>query len=160
MHLSARFYEEDTIVYPNTDTVITIHGFVYAKSQRSDDMIAQGAPNRGNIEGALAHVRGHVGRRGPRRTRVITKAAHLMLRLMASHSFTDGNKRTAFVTGMLFLTMNGYTMKSINEYERSLRFFKRTASKHVHDKNAIRSLRAWITRRIEDYTEPTSARVP
>lgn len=36
------------------------------------------------------------------------KAAYIMQKITKKHIFTDGNKRTAFLTTLLFLKKNGY----------------------------------------------------
>jgi death-on-curing family protein len=156
MSAKITFIEDTAIAYPSVQTIIAIHRAAYRTSQTTEDAIAQGAPIIGNIERSLHQVINHAGIRGSRRTRLVTKAAHLMLRIMAGHSFTDGNKRTAFMTGMLFLTVNGCSMRSISlsEYQRSLTFFRRIASSNVHDPKAVRSLRRWIMRRVKSYDNP------
>ena len=145
------FENHNGIAYPTVQAIIQAHRIVYDASQSSNDVISFGPPNVGNIEGALAHIRDHVGKRGSQEARIITKAAHLMLRIMAGHAFTDGNKRTSFTIGMLFLTVNGIEMRdlSFDQYTRSLAFFRRIASSTVHDTNSIRALRSWIQRRVE-----------
>lgn len=39
------------------------------------------------------------------------KAAYIMQKIIKKHIFTDGNKRTAFLTTLLFLKKNGYKTK-------------------------------------------------
>ncbi len=39
---------------------------------------------------------------------IITLAVDLLLRIARNHPFAQGNKRTAFVTAMLFIAINGY----------------------------------------------------
>jgi len=43
---------------------------------------------------------------------VFTKAAALLQSLCLNHPFTDGNKRTAWLTAKRFLYLNGYHLKS------------------------------------------------
>ena len=45
------------------------------------------------------------------------KAGILVFSLLKNHPFVDGNKRTAFVAGRIFLRLNGYDVKSLDEYE-------------------------------------------
>ena len=45
-----------------------------------------------------------------------SKAAILVYSIIKSHPFVDGNKRTAFMIGRLFLRLNGYDVKSKKEY--------------------------------------------
>nr|WP_255463198.1 type II toxin-antitoxin system death-on-curing family toxin [Lactobacillus sp. 3B(2020)] len=39
------------------------------------------------------------------------KAAYIMQKITKKHIFADGNKRTAFLTTLLFLKKNGYNTK-------------------------------------------------
>lgn len=45
-----------------------------------------------------------------------SKSAALIRAIIADHSFTDGNKRTAMLTGLTFLNLNGLFL-SINKGE-------------------------------------------
>lgn len=45
-----------------------------------------------------------------------SKAAILVYSMIKNHPFTDGNKRAAFVSGRVFLRLNGYDVESLQEY--------------------------------------------
>jgi death-on-curing protein len=45
-----------------------------------------------------------------------SKAAILVYSMIKNHPFSDGNKRTAFVCGRVFLRMNGYDITSLENY--------------------------------------------
>lgn len=44
---------------------------------------------------------------------LVTLAAEFMLGLARNHPFIQGNKRTAFVSGLDFLELNGYTVDHV-----------------------------------------------
>jgi len=46
---------------------------------------------------------------------IIDPAAKYTTRIVQNHPFVDGNKRTGFVTGVLFLELNGYNFKASEE---------------------------------------------
>jgi len=48
------------------------------------------------------------------------KAAALMKELIKSHPFLDGNKKTGFLAALMFLELNGYTVKREREGEIEL----------------------------------------
>jgi len=46
---------------------------------------------------------------------IFSKAAILFYSLIKNHPFVDGNKRTAFLSLMRFLNLNGYTLNATND---------------------------------------------
>jgi|SRR3989344_6003416 len=44
---------------------------------------------------------------------IFSKAAALLHSLCMNHSFTDGNKRTSWISTKRFLKMNGYYLKAV-----------------------------------------------
>jgi death-on-curing protein len=67
---------------------------------------ATGVRDRGLLASALAR---------PRQHHAYTKSAHIVdmgalytTGIVRNHPFVDGNKRTGFVTGILFLELNGF----------------------------------------------------
>ncbi len=44
---------------------------------------------------------------------IFSKAAALLHSICMNHSFTDGNKRTAWISTKRFLKMNGYYLKTV-----------------------------------------------
>lgn len=47
---------------------------------------------------------------------ITSKVAIFVYTMIKNHPFLDGNKRTAFVGGRVFLRINGYDVKSIKDY--------------------------------------------
>lgn len=46
---------------------------------------------------------------------IVTMAAAYIVGIVRNHPFVDGNKRTGFVVGVLFLEMNGYRFTATEE---------------------------------------------
>ncbi len=90
--------------YPSAQEVREIHEFIIELYGGSF-----GLRDEGLLESALA---------SPRQTMfdeelypdLAAKAAILLIGLVKNHPFIDGNKRTAFLTMLRFLEMNGYTL--------------------------------------------------
>ncbi len=45
-----------------------------------------------------------------------SKAGILVFSMIQNHPFVDGNKRAAFISGRVFLRMNGYDVNSLENY--------------------------------------------
>lgn len=67
---------------------------------------AAGLRDRGLLESALARPRQHHAYAGT--FDIITLAALYTAGIVRNHPFVDGNKRTGFVIGVLFLELHGY----------------------------------------------------
>ena len=52
---------------------------------------------------------------------IASKAAILVYSMNKNHPFVEGNKRTAFVCGRLFLRLNGYDVPDLEDYYRIVR---------------------------------------
>jgi death-on-curing protein len=61
------------------------------------------------LEAALARPRQHFA---PGVEDRVDLAAHCTEALIRNHPFVDGNKRTAFLVGVLFLELNGYVFEA------------------------------------------------
>ncbi len=70
---------------------------------------SMGIRDRGAIESALSRPRNLLAYGNPD---VFDLAAAYTSGLSQNHGFIDGNKRTAFVTGALFLEINGYQLEA------------------------------------------------
>ena len=66
---------------------------------------ASGLRDEGLLESALARPRQQFAYASPD---IIDMAAAYTSGIVRNHPFVDGNKRTGFVVGVLFLEMNGY----------------------------------------------------
>jgi death on curing protein len=70
---------------------------------------SMGIRDRGAIESALGRPKNLLAYGSPD---VFDLAAAYTSGLSQNHGFIDGNKRTAFVTGALFLEINGYRVEA------------------------------------------------
>ena len=66
--------------------------------------------DRGLLESALARPRQHQAYTGS--TDIIEMAALYAAGVVRNHPFVDGNKRTGFVIGVLFLELNGFNFEA------------------------------------------------
>ena len=74
---------------------------------------APGVRDIGALASALARPRQHFAYAG--QADVVDLAALLTVAIVRGHPFVDGNKRTGFVLGVLFLELNGYQFKASEE---------------------------------------------
>lgn len=84
--------------YISADELVRIHVKVAENASVRDQGLlgsAAGRP-RASFDGVDVHAD------------LYEKAAALMLGVLMNHPFTDGNKRTAWLSSMVFLTLNGH----------------------------------------------------
>jgi death-on-curing protein len=74
---------------------------------------AAGLRDRGLLESALARPRQHHANSDS--PDVVEMAALYTAGVVRDHPFVDGNKRTGFVIGVLFLELNGFDFKASEE---------------------------------------------
>ena len=74
---------------------------------------ATGLRDRGLLESALARPRQHHAYADSPDT--VEMAALYTAGVVRNHPFVDGNKRTGFVIGVLFLELNGFDFKASEE---------------------------------------------
>jgi death on curing protein len=74
---------------------------------------AAGIRDDGLLKSALARPQQHFAYN--RTADIIELAAIYTAGIVRNHPFTDGNKRTGFVIGILFLELNGYRFTSSEE---------------------------------------------
>jgi death-on-curing protein len=72
-----------------------------------------GLRDEGLLESALARPRQHRAYSGI--SAIIEMAALYTAGIVRNHPFVDGNKRTGFVIGVLFLELHGYEFKASEE---------------------------------------------
>ena len=89
-------------------TVLAIHGRLLATHGG-----ATGLREKGLLESALARPRHHQAY--SRSSGIVEMAALYTSGIVRNHPFADGNKRTGFVTGILFLELNGFDFKASEE---------------------------------------------
>ncbi len=73
---------------------------------------AKGLRDAGALESALARPRQHYAYSSPD---LIALAALYTAGLVRNHPFIDGNKRTGFAIGIVFLELNGFDFKAREE---------------------------------------------
>ena len=83
------------------DRLIAIHGG------------ATGLRDRGLLQSALARPRQHHAYAD--RVDIVAMAALYTAGIVRNHPFVDGNKRTGFVVGVLFLELHAFTFKASEE---------------------------------------------
>lgn len=74
---------------------------------------AAGVRDQGLLESALARPRQHYTYANS--PDVVEMAALYTAGIVRNHPFIDGNKRTGFVVGVLFLELNGFDFKASEE---------------------------------------------
>lgn len=74
---------------------------------------AKGVRDAGLLASAIARPRQHFNYRD--QPNVIHLAAIYTAAIVSNHPFVDGNKRTGFVMGILFLELNGYRFTATEE---------------------------------------------
>ena len=90
--------------YLTAEEVLQLHEFLIG-----DFGGLEGIRDRNGLESAVARLQtGYYGD-------VIEEAAALFESLSQNHPFVDGNKRTGFVVGILFMELNGYQFTASQE---------------------------------------------
>ena len=74
---------------------------------------AAGLRDHGLLQSALARPPQHYAYAGT--SDIVAMAALYTAGIVRNHPFIDGNKRTGFVMGILFLELNGYVFKASEE---------------------------------------------
>lgn len=74
---------------------------------------AAGLRDRGLLQSALARPRQHHAYAASRD--IVKMAALYTAGIVRNHPFVDGNKRTGFVVGILFLELHGFNFKASEE---------------------------------------------
>jgi death-on-curing protein len=74
---------------------------------------AIGLRDRGLLESALARPRQHHAYAGT--SDIVEMASLYTAGIVRNHPFVDGNKRTGFVIGVLFLELHGFDFKASEE---------------------------------------------
>jgi death on curing protein len=83
------------------DRILAVHGG------------APGLRDRGLLQSALARPRQHHAYADS--TDIVAMAALYTSGIVGNHPFVDGNKRTGFVVGILFLELHGFNFKATEE---------------------------------------------
>lgn len=86
------------IIYPTAPAIIDIHNSVIKKSGG-----LAGVKDIGQLESVLAHIQNP-----DYYPTFLDQITHLVYSIAKFHIFNDGNKRSAILSGSLFLTLNNY----------------------------------------------------
>ena len=86
------------IIYPTAPAIIDIHNSVIEKSGG-----LAGVKDIGQLESVLAHIQNP-----DYYPTFLDQITHLVYSITKFHIFNDGNKRSAILSGALFLTLNNY----------------------------------------------------
>lgn len=73
----------------------------------------------------------------------LSQAAALLRSLALNHPFIDGNKRTAFLSAVVFLELNGWVLRVPDK--EAVRFMARLPS----DKPTLKDIKTWLARHSE-----------
>ena len=99
---------------------------------------AQGIRDNGRLQSAIAAMQQAVFGEELYPT-VFEKAASLLRAVIADHPFVDGNKRTAMVSALAFLNLNGYDTSPLENQELE-DFAVQVAVEHL----SIQEIASWL----------------
>lgn len=102
-----------------------------------------GVRDRGLLQSALARPKQHFAHQG--KPDLVSLAAVYCAAIVRNHPFVDGNKRTGFVVGVLFLEMNGYRFTATEE--EAARAVMALAAGEMPEEEYAAFLRANVRRR-------------
>ena len=94
-------------VWIEEDLVLAIHD-----RQLAEHGGAEGVRDVPLLRSALARPQNHLAYEN---SDIVELAAKYMAGIVQNHPFVDGNKRTGFVVGVLFLELNGYRFTASEE---------------------------------------------
>lgn len=124
-------------IWIEEDLVLAIHDRLLAEHGGAD-----GVRDMPLLHSALARPQNHLAYAKPD---IIELAAKYMIGLLKNHPFVDGNKRTGFVIGVLFLELNGRRFTSSEE--AAARAFLDLAGSRIDESGLLAFLRANVTTR-------------
>ncbi len=122
--------------YLKVKHVLRIHGRVIEQSGGDT-----GVRDLGLLDSAVAQPRAGFGGTDLY-PELADKAAALAFSLVMNHPFADGNKRTGYVSMMMFLSRNGHTIKATIDDRESV--FLRLAASELDREEFV----AWVRDRI------------
>lgn len=94
-------------IWVESDLVLAIHDRLLAEHGGADGIRDEPA-----LHSALARPLNHLGYGSPD---IVELAAVYTAGIVRNHPFVDGNKRTGFIVGVLFLELNGYRFTATEE---------------------------------------------
>lgn len=141
------FWLINGVYYPFPSMVYAIHSVLVSLFKGAEDEIRSSKPlHEANIEFAIESTKRAGEDIVDRKERLFTKAACLLQRLCTAHGFFDGNKRTAYVTFLLFLVINGFSVHvSMAAYEEHVGFLKRISNQQSGSQQATDEVLSWLS---------------
>jgi death-on-curing protein len=94
------------------------------------------------LEGAL--MRHHNSFYYEGNSNTVSLGVNLMISVAAAHAFEQGNKRTGFVSGVVFLHINGYELDERADHEELAALFTKTITGKADAVTFERMLKDWI----------------
>jgi prophage maintenance system killer protein len=136
--------EHDGVYYPTRKLIIDLHGFlINCFKQEGDVAVNPGLYTDSDLE--FTGIKYYESSLINKYDNIIHKGAEIFsLFLDKGHPFTDGNKRTGFVTLWVFLLMNGYNIRfDYYNYERHLEKIVRWADADI-SADKLSEIKDWI----------------
>jgi death-on-curing protein len=109
---------------------------------------AEGLRDEGLLHSALGRPLNHFAYAS---SDIIERATMYTAGIVQNHPFVDGNKRTGFVVGVLFIELNGYRLKA--REEAAAQSILELAAGTIDEKGLCAFLRANVERAPEDEPE-------
>ena len=124
--------------FPTLEEVIAIHDAQIAEFGGGAGLRDAGALESAIMRPQLGYYDG-----------LLDEAAALLESLTMNHPFVDGNKRTAFATTEVFLSLNGHFIDC--DDREAYEFFM-----HLFETNSFRfaQLREWLEEKVRPFDEP------
>lgn len=94
-------------IWIEDDLILTIHDRLLVEHGG-----AEGLRDESLLQSALARPRNHIAYAS---SDIIELAAKYIAGIVQNHPFVDGNKRTGFVIGVLFIELNGFRFTATEE---------------------------------------------
>lgn len=141
------FIEKDKILYPNLETINSLHDQLIKEFKNKQNQIISGVKSESNLEHAILNITNYLNEEfSSKKEEVVFKGAHLFNSLVTDQIYYDGNKRTAFATLLLYLSLNGIEMyfKNIKELDNAHLFIKKIAVRKTKDPRNIKEIVDWI----------------
>lgn len=146
IELPIPFEQKEKVIYPLPETVNKVHDLLIEMFKGQNEEITRGILSIANLEHNLFETKRKYEDIGDHFDRITHKAAYLMHRMLTSHVYADGNKRTGLLIWTLFLVTNGYYPVIQDEskvYRKHIDFFKEIASKRPNNLKNVERILDW-----------------
>ena len=118
------------MIYPTIEQVENFHNLIIELIGGKAGII-----DLGQVESVLFHIQND-----DYYPDFVDKITHLFYSLCCFHSFTDGNKRTALVSGAFFLYLNGYNKEIISTFLKQLENISVMIAANKIDKDTVKEI--------------------